>query len=186
MNQRPLLLLIYAATSALAFAQEKPAGEPPQLVTCREEHLRAVQRAMAPVLQNYVTKLTGLKQQFAREGKFEAGVAVENELREATRQLQAAQGAADPTKPISAQLTIVSAVYGDSSGKRTANVERALRQAMAAGRDTIPLTNEGLNGGGDPAPMAPKRVTITYTIGGVKKEKTFGEKTVLDFKNDLK
>ena len=186
MNHRPLLLLIYLITSASAFAQDKPAADPPQLVAAREENIRATQRVLAPVLQNYVTKLTTLKQQLAREGKFEAGVAVDKELRQAAQQLEDARSLSDPTKQISSQAIIVSAVYGDSSGKRTANVERALRQAMAAGRETIPLTNEGLNGGRDPAPMAPKRVTITYTIGGVKKEKTFGEKTVLDFKNDLK
>ena len=62
MNQRPLLLIIYAATTAPAFAQERPAADPPQLVAAREENIRATQRALAPVLQNYVAKLTGLKQ----------------------------------------------------------------------------------------------------------------------------
>ena len=63
MNHRHLLLLIYAATSAPAFAQDKPAADPPQLVAVREENIRATQRALAPVLQTYVTKLTALKQQ---------------------------------------------------------------------------------------------------------------------------
>ena len=61
MNHRPLLL--YAATSALTFAQDKPAADPRQLAAAREENIRATQRALVPVLQSNVTKLTGLKQQ---------------------------------------------------------------------------------------------------------------------------
>ena len=186
MPQRPLPLLICAAMSAPAFAQEKPAADPPQLVTAREENIRATQRALAPVLQNYVTKLTALKQQLTREGKLEAGVAVDNELREATQQLQEARTLTDPTKPISAQLTIVSAVYGETNGKRTVNVSRIVREAILAGKPGLRVTNDEFSNGRDPAPFAAKDLKITYMIGGAKREKSFPEKAMVDFKNDLK
>ena len=186
MNERQLPLLIYAAMSALTFAQDKPAAEPPQLVAAREENIRATQRALAPVLQNYVAKLTALKQQLTREGKLEAGVAVDKELREATQQLQDARNLSDPTKPISAQLTIVSAVYGETNGKRTVNVSRIVREAILAGKAGIRVTNDEFNNGRDPAPYAAKDLKITYMIGGAKREKSFAEKAMVDFKNDLK
>ena len=181
-----LVVVIYAIATACAVAQEKPAAEPSQLVAAREEHLRAMQRASVPLLQAYAAKLNGIKQVLGREGKFEAGVAVDNELREVTRQLEAARTLSDPTKQSSAQLSIVSAIYGDAKGKRTVNVEQIVKRAMLAGKATIRVTNEELNNDRDPAPYARKELVISYIIGGAMKEKTFGEKAVVDFKNDLK
>ncbi len=168
-----------------AFGQEKPILDPPELITKREDHLRAMQRVTMPELQAYATKLNLLKQQFTREGKLEAGLAVDNELRDVTRQLQTAQDAGNATKAVAQQLTLVSAVYGHLPSKRTVNVERILRQAMTAGQATIKLNNAVLNNDRDPAPYAPKDTVINYVTGGQKKEKTFREGYTLDFKNDL-
>ena len=186
MMRHHLIVVIYAIATAFAVAQEKPAAEPPQLVAAREEHLRAMQRASVPLLQAYAAKLNGIKQVLGREGKFEAGVAVDNELREVTRQLEAARTLSDPTRQSSAQLSLVSATYGDLKSKRTVNVEHILKQALAAGKATIRVGNDVLNNDRDPAPYAKMELTITYIIGGAKKEKSFDEKATLDFKNDLK
>lgn len=183
LNALVFTLTLLAAPFALG--QDKPAVDPPELIAKREEHLRAMQRVTTPELQAYAAKLNGLKQQFAREGKLEAGLAVENELREVTRQLQMAQDAANPTKAAAQQLTLVSAVYGHAASKRTVNVERLLRQAMTAGQATIKLNNAALNNDRDPAPYAPKETVINYIINGQKKTKTFREGDTLDFKNDL-
>ena len=144
-----------------------------------------MQRATVPVLQSYSASLTALKQQFAREGKLEAGAAVDAELRDVARQLQTSQDATNVTKSTAQQLTLVSAIYGHIPSKRTVNVERILRQAMAAGQATIKLNNAVLNKDRDPAPYAPKETVINYIIGGQKKEKKFQEGFTLDFKNEL-
>ena len=83
-----------------AFGQNKPILDPPELIAKREEHLRAMQRVALPELQAYAMKLNSLKQQFTREGKLEAGVAVDNELGEVNRQIQMAQDAGNATKAV--------------------------------------------------------------------------------------
>ena len=173
--------------SSLHFAsgEEKPVVDPPELITKREEHLRAMQRVTVPELQAYATKLNMLKQQFAREGKLQVGLAVDNELRDVNQQIQMAQDAGNPTKAVAQQLTLISAVYGHLPSKRTVNVERILRQAMTAGQATIKLNNAVLNNDRDPAPYASKDTVINYISGGQKKERTFHEGYTLDFKNDL-
>ena len=186
MMHQNVIVVAHAIVTACAAAQEKPAAEPPQLVAAREEHLRAMQRASVPLLQAYAAKLNRIKQVLGREGKFEAGVAVENELREVTRQLEAARTLSDPTRQPSAQLSIVSATFGDAKGKRTVNVEAIVKQMLAAGKTTFRVGNDVLNNDRDPAPYAKKELTITYIIGGAKKEKSFDEKAAVDLKNDLK
>lgn len=68
-----LVFTLTLLAAPFAFGQDKPAVDSPELIAKREEHLRAMQRVTTPELQAYAAKLNGLKQQFAREGKLEAG-----------------------------------------------------------------------------------------------------------------
>lgn len=184
MNKHLITIIAYGATALLAIAQDKPLVDPPELAAMRQEHLRAMQRVSIPALSAYARQLDAQKAAFSRQGKLEAAIAVDNELKEITKQLQAANGAVAQTGA-SLQLTIVQAMYGHAPSKRFLNITTNLRKAMDSGAASIKLNDDEAGGKKDPAPYAPKDTTITYTINGERKQKTFPEGYNLNFKEDL-
>ena len=184
MNRFALALFAYSASALLAFAQNTPPINPPELATIREEHLRSMQRVAIPVLSAYARQLESQKSVFTRQGKLNAALAVDNELKEVTQQLQAANAASARTGA-TMQLTILSASYGSPAKKRVADITKNIRKALEAGTPTIKLTTADGAAGVDPAPFTLKETTITYTINGQRKQKTFPEGHKLNFKEEL-
>ena len=184
MNRLILTLIAYSASALLAFAQNAPPIDPPELATMREEHLRSIQRVAIPVLSAYARQLESQKSVFTRQGKLDAALAVDNELKEVTKQLQAANAASARTGA-TMQLTILSASYGSPAKKRVADITKNIRKVFESGTPTIKLNTDDGAAGVDPAPYTPKETTITYTINGQRKQKTFPEGRNLNFKEDL-
>ena len=178
------ITLLMLAAYAPAQNAAKPI-DPPELISRRAEHLRAISRAEVPPLATYLRTLEPLKQQFAREGKADAVLAVDAEIQSIKQQLQAAQNASDITAAAPVQFQLDSVIYGDPPTKRVKDATAAVRALMDAGQPTMFLDGRQL-GGGDPAPGTRKVVVVTFTINGKKKEKTFNENTPLDFKKDLR
>ncbi len=184
MNKLILHFLVLAISGLTAIAQNAPPVDPPELVSAREEHLRAMQRAAIPVLSAYARQLESLKASFTREGKLDAALAVDNELKEVNKEAQAADNAAARTGA-ALPLTILSAVYGAPAKKHVMDVTKTLRKALESGNEGIKLSTSEAGAGVDPAPMTPKETKIIYTINGQRKEKTFQEGYKLKFKDDL-
>jgi hypothetical protein len=96
---KPILAIGIVFVSSIAcFAQQKSEADPPELAARRDDHDRNVQRAMVPLLTNYLRSLEPLKQQYTRAGKLEAAVAVDGEIRKVTEQLKTAQAIASGAK----------------------------------------------------------------------------------------
>jgi len=179
-----LIFVAGAASTLLAIAQDKPPMDPPELIALREEHLRSMQRAAMPVLSAYVHALEAQKLAFTRQGKLEEATAVDKEVTEITKQLQVATDFSSRTGAIM-ELTIVYATYGAPARRLVTDITKNLRKALGAGATAIRLdTTEGA-AGVDPAPRTRKETTITYTINGQRKQKTFPEGKILNFKEDL-
>jgi hypothetical protein len=94
-----------------------------------------------------------------------------------------AAGDADKDKKIG--LVIVSASYGSAATHHSIDTTRILRKALRSGAATIKLNTAEGAGGVDPARTKPKETTIVYTVNGERKQKTFPESKVLNFKEDL-
>ena len=90
-----LLFITVFISANVCFAQ---AVDPPELTARRDDYNRTVQRAMVPLLTNYLRSLDPLKQQFTRAGKLDAAVAVDAEIRKITEQLKTAQAIASGVK----------------------------------------------------------------------------------------
>lgn len=71
-----------ATSSALA------TGEPPELVARRTEYQAELKRVITPALTVYRRNLQALKDQFTRESKFGAALAVDNELQKISQELE--------------------------------------------------------------------------------------------------
>jgi hypothetical protein len=170
---RAILLLTMMVLPGLATAQDKPAAEPAELVAKRNEHDRAVQRAVSPLLADYLRKLESLRAQYTREGKIEAALTVEKEIRKIKRES-------------GARITIVSATYGVLDTKQTADIADVLRATIKDGRASIILSS--FQGGlpRDPAPNLRKQTKVVYSIDGQRYEKTFKESYELKFDEDLR
>ena len=148
--------------------------EPEELTQRRNEHLSAVQRAIAPLNSAYVQKLEAMKTQYTREGKLEVALIIDAELAEVRRQV------------LSNELALISASYGVIGSSLVADVTETIANAMNSGSPTVRLTAAGPGiFKTDPAPQKKKRTKITYSIKGFIKEKTFPEGYELNFKNDL-
>ena len=184
MNRHILPIIICGALSVFAVAQTKAQIDPPELAAMREEHLRALQRVAIPVLGAYLRQLESQKSVFTRQGKLDAALAVDNEFKEVSKQLQAANDASARTGS-TLKLTILSASYGAPAKKRVADITKNIRKALESGASIIKLNTEEGAAGVDPAPFTPKETTITYTINGQRKQKTFKEGHNLNFKDDL-
>lgn len=183
----PTIITILACLSSipLAIGQDKPAVAPPELTAMREDHLRSMQRAIVPALIAYGRQLQSQKEFFTRQGKLDAALSVDNELKDIAAQLEAAKAATTKTSA-SMQLAIVSASYGHAPSNRMVDTTKILRKALESGDLTITLGHKELAGGNDPAPLSPKENTIVYSVNGQRKEKTFPESYKLNFKEDLK
>jgi hypothetical protein len=184
MNRLALTVIACTASIFAAFAQNASPIDPPELVTMREEHLRSMQRVAIPILTAYARQLESQKSIYTRQGKLDAALAVDNELKEVSKQLQAANNAAARTGA-TMQLTILSASYGSPTKKRFTDTTKNLRKVFESGTPTIKLNTDEGAAGVDPAPFTPKETTITYTINGQRKQKTFPEGYKLTFKDDL-
>ena len=180
MNRSIKLILVFVATITLAAAQSTKVADPPELVALREQHLRTIHKAVAPHLASYARSLEFQKSQFTRQGKLEAALAVDKELKEIAQQIENARAAAASVVPI--QLTIISAKYGNGND-RMVDITNHVKTALSTGKSSIDLTST--LAGGDPAPYQRKLTYITYAINGKKKEKTFSEGHRLNFNQDL-
>jgi hypothetical protein len=154
-------------------AQEKPAAEPSELVLRRTEHERGVQRVVSPLVTDYLRKLEGLKAQYTREGKIEAALAVEKEIRRMKRES-------------GNKVTNVSAVYGVLETKQTADITDFLKAVQKEGRASVVLSSFQGSLPKDPAPNVRKQTKIVYLIDGQRYEKIFKESYELKFDDDLR
>lgn len=180
-----ITILACLSSTPLAVGQDKPAVAPPELTTMREEHLRSMQRAIVPALLAYGRQLQLQKEFFKRQGKLDAALSVDKELKEIAAQLEVAKATTTRTD-VSMQLAIVSASYGHVPSNRTVDTTKILRKALESGDPGITLGHKDLAGGNDPAPLSPKENTIVYSVNGQRKEKRFPESYKLNFKEDLK
>lgn len=183
-NKLLLALVAYSAIGMVSLAQDKFSLDPPELVKLREEHLRSMHRVAVPVLTTYVRALESQKQLFTRQGKLDAALSVDNELKDVAKQLETANSASARTGA-TMQLAIVSATYGSHEKKRITDITKNLRKAFESGEASIKLNTDKGAAGVDPAPFAPKATVVVYTINGQRKEKTFPEGRTLNFKDDL-
>lgn len=162
------------------------AGDPSELVAQRAEYLRAAARASVAPLTAYLRALEPLRQQYAREGRTDAAVAVQNEMKSIQMQLDAAQANSNLSTGAPVQLHIESVSYGHQQTKRVADATMAVRSAFEAGSPSIVIATKDLGlQGADPAPGSHKTAVVVYTINGRRKEKIVDENTALNFK-DLK
>jgi hypothetical protein len=143
-----------------------------------------MQRVSIPLLTTYARQLETQKLAFTRQGKLDEAIAVDKEIKEVTKQLEAAN-AAVARSGAKLQLLILSASYGDQKKKRSIDTTKNLRKALEAGQAGIKLNTTDGAAGVDPAPFAPKETIITYSINGQRKQKTFREGHSLNFKDDL-
>ena len=88
---------------------------------------------------------------------------------------------AEPPKN-GAKLVIQSAQYGDLANDKSADVTA---KVVAAVKDDNLSINVGGNLFGDPAPNAPKKLKVGYTIDGIYHSKTVEEGDVLDISTRL-
>lgn len=185
MNKRIIAFTIYVGVALGATAQEKLVTDPQELVTLREEHVRAMQRQSIPLLTAYVRKLEAQKTNFTRQGNLDGALATDRELKEITKQLQLANAIASGSVA-TMKLSIVSVIYQDAKTNRSADVTKGVRKFFESGGTKLRLhKDEAPFGGVDPAPGVEKSTVITYFINGQRKEKTFKEGHRLDFKEDL-
>lgn len=176
-----LLSVIICTLAVTSFA-----AEPPELIARRADHLRAISRVQIPALTSYIRTLEPLKQQFSREGKADAAVAVDAEIKSIQDQLNAAQAAINITTAAPVQLQIESATYGHQPSKRVADVTAAIRSAVDSGAASIVIANKDLGlQGADPAPGAHKTSVVIYRVNGKRKEKILDENATLNLR-DLK
>jgi hypothetical protein len=113
-----VVAIAFVFSTFSSFAQDKPPADPPELAARRDDLNRAVQRATVPLLTNYLRSLDPLKQQFTREGKLDAALAVDNEMRAATEQLKNAQGVANGANRPNAELLGTWRVQNESDGTK--------------------------------------------------------------------
>jgi hypothetical protein len=163
----------------------KAPADPPELVARRADYYRTISRLQVTPLTTYLRALDPIKQQFRRDGKLDAVVAVDNEIKEVTEKLKAAQSGTNLSTTPPAQIAIESVTYGDPKTKRTKDATEIVRMAFGAGTATFTLNGRELRTG-DPAPGTRKVAIIAYTVNGKRKEKTFPENTILDFKKELR
>jgi hypothetical protein len=183
-------LLIGTFLSLLSLAsvigQTNKPVEPAELVQKREELMRNLQRASIPIYEAYLKSLEPLRAQFTRDGKVDAVNALQVEIKRAQDELDKATRAAARGNTVSLAFTILSATYGSHEKHRTVETTEMLRRALREGKATLKLDNSLCEGGKDPAPFVPKATTVTYTIDGQRKQKTFKEGYELNFDTDLK
>ena len=160
-------------------------ADPPELLARRADYYRTVSRLQVQPLTAHLRALDPLKQQFRRDGKLEAVVAVDKEIKAVTNKLKAAQAGTSLTTAPPAQVQIESVIFGDPKTNRTKDGTSAVRAAFDSGAATFPLSGREMSTG-DPAPGTKKVAVVTYTVNGKRKEKTFPENTVLDFKRELR
>lgn len=168
-----------------ALAQEA-VSDPPELQARRLEHLKAMQRASVPVLANHVRQLEAMKAQFTRQSNLNAALAVDQELKRAKAELDAANATAQgAVGSVSLPLKIISAVYSgptaaDDKRDFGAKVQGILESGVAT------MTMKDMAGAYDPAPFKKKKLTIEYSINGKVKKKVYGDGEMVNFRGDLK
>jgi hypothetical protein len=181
MKLTPILAVaLFAAISS--FAQDAATVDPPELITAREQNNRDLQRASIPVLQQYLLTLNRLQAEYTRDQNFGALTAVQNEASDVQKQIVDATNATDLTRPVSDELTILSATYGVQP--ITVDVTAKIQKELRTGDGTAMLNNEAY-GNIDPAPGASKQTKIVYSINGKRKEKIFPEGHVLNVHDEL-
>ena len=151
----------------------------------REDHLRNMQRAAIPVLQQYLKALDFLGQQYSRDKKYEALIALQSEIKNVQDQLAAANNAIDLNKAGPVGLAIISAKLGDFEAKRVIDVTDLLRKALRSGQLTVKLDHDYLHTADPMDGSHNKKMRIAYSINGVRKEKEWAEGAMINFKDDL-
>ncbi|HEY3899253.1 MAG TPA: hypothetical protein VGM54_11600 [Chthoniobacter sp.] len=180
-----LSFLLFFAFGSFAIGQNAPtATDPQELIAMRGEFLRAMARAGVQPLSAYLHELELFKQQVVREGKSAAVIAVDAEIKSIQDQLVSAQSTASLANTAPAQIQIESAVYGDAKTKRVKDVVAAVQSAVDSGA-TIVVNSRSL-GGPDPAPGTDKFLVVSYRVNGVRKQKTFKERSSVILKQELR
>jgi len=130
--------------------------------------------------RKYLEALGTMKLRFTKEGKLNEALAVDREIQKLGRVPDA------PPALGSSKLAIISATYGEKGTDKVIDTTDILRRALEKREDGVRLNTKFGADGKDPAPAAPKETTITYSIRGETKRKTFPENYDLKFKVDLK
>jgi hypothetical protein len=182
----PLVICLVGVVFAVGMrAAEAVVSDPPELQTRRLEHLRAMQKASVPLLTNYQKSLQGLKEQFTRQGKLEAALAVDKELKTVTSELESATATAQGNvHSLQAPLTIVSATYEGPEPGQKFDATKRLQKVFDEGKGST--TIKEVVGAADPAPFKKKTMTIEYSINGQVKKKVYGQGGMINFREDLK
>ncbi len=76
-------------------------------------------------------------------------------------------------------------MFGDVKSKRLLDITKYVQKALDAGWDSVSLRGDAMGNSIDPAPFVSKTVTITYTLGGKRAEKSFADGAILRFATDL-
>ena len=189
MNRHLFVCIILLTPVISAFAQQPPAPlDPPELVTARNEHFKAMQSASIQPLTNYLRKLESWRQFVSKQGRADAVTAIAAEITKAKEDLAAAQAAATASAAVPIQILIEKAEFGDFATKRLMDVTQYIQGPFLAGVASISVAGSDMVGGRDPAPNVHKTLKVTYTVNGKRKDKTFvtSLNSKLDFKKDLK
>ena len=184
----PLTISLFFFTAFFCLAQKPvspPSEDPPELAMKREDHLRNMQRAAIPVLQQYLKTLDFLGQQYSREKKYDALIALQSEIKNVQDQLTAANNAIGLNKSGSVGLAIISAKRGDFDAKRVIDVTDILRKILRSAQPTVRLDHDYLHTADPMDGSHNKKMRIAYSINGVRKEKEWTEGTMINFKDDL-
>ena len=181
----PMMLCVAASLIVHGAAQEPLKREDPaELKARRAEHLRDMKRAQIAPLTNYLRVLDPLRQQFMREGKTDAALSVDVEIRNTKKELEAATAESNITTPVAAPFHIDSARIGNAEVNQWVDVTGYLQKAADSGDATVGISRNNM-GIGDPAPYHAKFLEVVYTLNGKQKKKSFKAEGTLDFKKDL-
>jgi hypothetical protein len=189
MNRRlPLYLALIVTVMRVTAQQPLKPLDPPELITDRADHLRAMQRAAIPPLTNYLRTLESLQQFYTRQNKADAATSVAAEITTVKEQLEEAEAGSNISLTAPVQLQIDKVEYGDLARNHVLDETKYVQNAFAAGKATVSIYGATMAGASDPAPGISKSVRVTYTINGKRKEKIYkeGPDAILDFKKDLR
>jgi hypothetical protein len=87
-RMKGLTTSLIIAVADTAKAPIPAAGDPPELASRRTEYQTELKRAVAPALAAYRRNLQALKDQFTRESKFEAALAVDREMQKISQEAE--------------------------------------------------------------------------------------------------
>jgi hypothetical protein len=138
-------------------------NDPAELSQLRSNWKKAAEQAIDSVNKKYLEALLALKAKFAKEGKLDQVIRVDNEIR-ILKENDFKQG----QTPLYAVpvVKIISATYGRND--KSADVTEKVRELVEVKRKMFACAPRDL--GSDPDPGWHKTLTIVYTVDGVLRE----------------